>query len=72
MDIKCNEYNNFIKESEFVPNVIFAEMAKFLRKPILPPSGVSQGHIMPYVLLCNEWGARILAPLGIEVFNRLK
>ena len=35
-------------------NVIDAPIAKFFRIPTLPPSGVSDGHIIPHCDACNE------------------
>ena len=47
MDMSCKENNKRSRGSELVPNVTWLIIAKFLRTPMFPPSGVSEGHIIP-------------------------
>ena len=63
-DVKSSLSSGF----ELVPKVILDNIAKFFLNPTFPPSGVSDGHIIPQDEPCNECGARILALLDSGVF----
>ena len=58
--------------SIFKPAVILASNDRFLRYPIEPPSGLSNGHIIPHCCECNLCGPVILILLSIGMLTRRK
>ena len=52
--------STFLSFSEFLTLILHSKL-KFLIKPVLPPSGVSQGQRYPNYVVCN-----ILGPIALE------
>ena len=58
--------------SVFVPEAIFVKNARFFMYPTDAPSGVSNGHMIPYCCECNLCGDVTLMLLSNGRFTLLK